>query len=62
MCIFEGSPPAEEPQGVMPRSSPNFICSQVPMEVFQFYEMGKKPGNKKRVVYIRGSSSTCAFS
>jgi hypothetical protein len=23
------------------------------MEIFLFYEIGKKPGNKKRVVYVR---------
>jgi hypothetical protein len=37
---------------------PNFICSHVPIEVFLFYKMGKKQGNKKkRVVYGRGRFS-----
>jgi hypothetical protein len=62
MCIFEGSLPTKKLEGIMLRISPNFICSHVPMEVFHFYEMGKKPRNEKRVVYIRGGSSTRAFS
>jgi hypothetical protein len=32
------------------------------MQIFLFYEPRKKWGNKKRVVYVRGGSSTCAFS
>ncbi len=36
----------ENPKGLMPGgSSPNFICSHVPMEIFLFYKMGKKWGN-----------------
>jgi len=35
-------------------SSPNFICSRVHMEIFIFYETGKKPRNKKRVVFTLG--------
>jgi hypothetical protein len=62
MCIFEGSSPTKEPQSVMLVISPNFICSHVPMEEFHFYKMGKKPGNKRRIVYIRGSFGTHAFS
>ncbi len=31
-----------------------FICSHVPMELFLFYEMRKKGGNKKRVVLCKG--------
>jgi hypothetical protein len=38
---------------------PDFICSHVPMEIFLFYEMGKKCGNKKRFVYGRGGSFGC---
>jgi hypothetical protein len=35
----------------------------IPMlEIFLFYKMGKKRGNKKRVVYVRGGSYTHAFS
>jgi hypothetical protein len=34
----------------------------VPMEIFLFYEMRKKGGNDKRVVYIRGGSCTHVFS
>jgi len=57
---FERSPPTEEPQGVMLGELPNFIRSDVPTEIFPFYKMGE--GNKKRDVYIRGGSFTCAFS
>jgi hypothetical protein len=32
------------------------------MEIFLFYEMGKKPRNQNKVVYIRGGSCTHAFS
>jgi hypothetical protein len=32
------------------------------MEIFLFYEMRKKGGNKKRVVNTRGGSWTRAFS
>jgi len=32
------------------------------MEIFILYEIGKKRGNKKRVVYARGGSHTYAFS
>jgi hypothetical protein len=32
------------------------------MDIFLFYETGKKPGNKKRVVYVRGDSGTRVFS
>jgi hypothetical protein len=38
-CNFEGSPPRPLCQG----SSPNFICSHLPMEIFLFYETGKNP-------------------
>jgi hypothetical protein len=31
------------------------------MEIFLFYEMRKKGGNKKRVVYTRGGSCTLHF-
>jgi hypothetical protein len=35
---------------------PNFI--HVPMEIFLFYEMGKKPKNQNKIVYLRGGSCT----
>jgi hypothetical protein len=37
-------------------------CSHVPMEIFLYCEIGKKWGNKKRVVCMRVGSQTCAFS
>jgi hypothetical protein len=48
--------PGELPQFYM------FACSHVPMKIFLLYKMGKKRGNKKRVVYARGGSSNWAFS
>jgi hypothetical protein len=44
------------------RELPNFIGSHIPMEIFLIYKMGKKQGNRNRVVYIRGGSHTWAFS
>ncbi len=41
MCVFWGI-------------SLDFICSHVPMEIFIFYEMKMKGGNKKRVVLHKG--------
>jgi hypothetical protein len=32
------------------------------MKIFLFYEMGKKRGNKKKVVYIKGGFHTREFS
>jgi hypothetical protein len=32
------------------------------METFLFYKRRKKGGNFKRVVFVRGGPSTCAFS
>jgi hypothetical protein len=32
------------------------------MKIFLFYEMRKKRGNKKRVVYVKGGFHTCEFS
>jgi hypothetical protein len=32
------------------------------MEIFLFYIRRKKGGNLKRVVFVRGDPSTCAFS
>jgi hypothetical protein len=56
---FEGSPPAEEPYGIMLGELPQFYKFPFPMEISLFYEM---QGNKKRVVYLRGGSCTCVFS
>ncbi len=39
-----------------------FLCSYIPMEIFLFYERGKKQGNQKRVVYVIGASYTRKFS
>jgi hypothetical protein len=62
MCILSDLPKHKNPMVLCWRSSSNFICFHVPMEIFHFYKMGKQQRNKKRVVYIRGgSSSTRAF-
>jgi len=54
-CVyFEGLPQQNNPRVLCWGSSPNFICSHVPMEIFLSYEMRKKGGNEKRVVYIGG--------
>jgi hypothetical protein len=34
---------------------PNFMCSHVPMEIFLFYEMGKKLGHPNRVQLLEPS-------
>jgi hypothetical protein len=36
----------------MPRELPNFTCSHIPMEIFLFYERGKKQGNQKRELFM----------
>jgi hypothetical protein len=59
---FERSSPTEEPNGLCQGSSPNLICSHVPMEIFLFYEMRKNGGNKNWVVSTRGGSCTPVFS
>ncbi len=51
---FEDLPQAKNPRALCQGNSPNFICSHDPMEIFLFYEIGKKWRNKKRVVYVRG--------
>jgi hypothetical protein len=63
-CVyFEGLPQQKKPRVLCWGSSPNFICSHVPMEIFLFYEMRKKGGNEKRVVCIGGGGScTHVFS
>jgi len=63
-CVyFEGLPQQKNPRVLSWGSSPNFICSHVPMEIFLFYEMRKRGGNEKRVVYYMGGGScTHVFS
>jgi hypothetical protein len=53
-CILSDLPGHKNPIVLCWGSSHNFICSHVPMEIFNFYKMGKKQRNKKRVVYIKG--------
>jgi len=43
-------------------SSPNFICSHIPMEIFLVYRMGKSEEIKREFVYVRGGSCTRTFS
>ncbi len=60
MCNLEGSPPAKNPRGLCGGCSPNFICSHVPMKIIFFYKTRKKPGNKKRVIYLRAYTLGCS--
>jgi hypothetical protein len=62
MCILRDLPQQKNPRALCQGSSPNFVCSHVPMEIFLFYKMRKKWENKKRVVYVMGGSCTSAFS
>jgi hypothetical protein len=55
-------PLQKNPSPLCHGSSPSFIFSHVPTEIFLFYEMGKKWGNTKRIVSVRGGSCTCVFS
>jgi len=54
MCILRDFPQHKNPRALCRGGSPNFIRSHVPIEIFPFYETGKKWGNKKRVVSVRG--------
>ncbi len=54
VCILRDLPQQKNPRVLCWGSSLNYICSHVPMEIFGFYEMRKKGGNKKRVVYVKG--------
>jgi hypothetical protein len=56
LCVFWGISLSRRTLGrcYAGGSSPNFVCSHIPMEIFLFYKMGKKWGNKnKRVVYLK---------
>jgi hypothetical protein len=62
VCILRDLPHPNNPRLLYRQRSSKFMCSHVPMEIFLFYETGKKPGNKKRVVYVRRDSRTHVFS
>jgi len=51
MCILKDLPQQKNPRVLCWGNSPNFISSHIPMEMFLFYETGKKLVNKKRVAY-----------
>ncbi len=57
---FEGSLPSTRTLGHYAEEAPPILY--VPMKIFDFYKTGKRRGNKERVVYISGGSSTHAFS
>jgi len=62
LCVFWGISPSRRTLGrYVWGSSPNFTCSHIFMEIFLFYQTGKKRGNKKTLAYVRGGSSTRAF-
>jgi hypothetical protein len=43
--------------------APSILCLNVPMEIFLFYKMRKKRGNKRGDVYVRREGScTRVFS
>jgi hypothetical protein len=42
ICIFMDLPQQKNTRALCPRSSPNLICSHIPMEIFLFYETVKK--------------------
>jgi hypothetical protein len=50
MCILRDLPQQKNPRVLCRGSSPIFIYSHIHMEIFLFYKMGKKQGNKERVV------------
>jgi hypothetical protein len=62
MCILRDLLKQKNPKPLCQGSSPNYICSHIPMEIFLFYKVGKKQGNKKKVVYVRRGSNIHAFS
>jgi hypothetical protein len=47
MCILRNLPQQKNPRTLCWGSSPNFICFQVPMEIFLFREWEEKGGDKK---------------
>jgi hypothetical protein len=54
MSILRDLPQQKKnPRVICPGISPQVICSHVPMEMLLFYEMGKKPGNKKESLFFR---------
>jgi hypothetical protein len=60
MCVLRDLP-QQNPRALCLGSSPKFICSHIPMELYFVNETGREE-IKKRVVYLRGVSSTCGFS
>jgi hypothetical protein len=58
---FEGSPPAEEPSGVMMRALPQFYMFLQSHEFYFFNETGKEE-IKRELFYIKGGSCTHVFS
>jgi len=41
MCILRDLHQKKNPRALCPGSSPNFICSHTPIEIFLFYETRK---------------------
>jgi hypothetical protein len=55
MCILRDLSPGRRTLGhYAPGELPNLICSHVPMEVFLFYERGKKKGKSKEGCLQKG--------
>jgi hypothetical protein len=49
MCILRDLPQQKNPKVLCLESSPNFICSHVPMEIFLFYEKRKEEEIKREL-------------
>jgi hypothetical protein len=64
LCILRDFPQQKNPRVVCQGSSPNFICSHVPMEIFLFFmKVERSKEIKKRVAYyLRGGFYSCEFS
>jgi hypothetical protein len=47
MCNLRDLPQQRNPRALCRGELPNVICSHVPMEIFLFYETGKKQKKRK---------------
>jgi len=60
--VFPCSHENISPSAVMLRELPQFYVFPCSHGNISFHKTGKKLGNKKRVVYVRGDSRTHVFS
>jgi len=52
VCILRDLRKQKNSRQLCQGSFHNFICSHVSIEIFLYYETGKKQGNKKRALYL----------